>query len=119
MTIEIPPASDDTVSLQVHLTDPSGQAHALSVPAGWTLMEAAVNSGVEGIVAACGGACACATCHVYVDPAWMDRLPPIESMEDDMLACVDERRPNSRLSCQIRLTVRMNGLAAEVPENNV
>ena len=84
---------------------------------GSTVMEAAVRNGVPGIEAECGGACACATCHVYVDPAWADRLPPPEPHELEMLdLTAAERRPTSRLSCQIQLGPELQGLVVHVPD---
>jgi 2Fe-2S ferredoxin len=81
-------------------------------------MEAAVDNDVDGVVAECGGACACATCHVYVDPEWQERLPAIEAMEDAMLDAVMDRQPGSRLSCQIELTAELDGLRVRVADNN-
>lgn len=95
----------------------AGDAHEIEIPVGWSLMQGAVQNGVPGILAECGGSCACATCHVYVDPDWFDRLPPKPEGEDDMLSCVEEQRPNSRLSCQIRISEDMVGLRVEVPES--
>jgi 2Fe-2S ferredoxin len=88
----------------------------VDVPVGNSVMEGARDAGIAGIVAECGGACSCATCHVYVDPAWMARLPARESMEVDMLdfaPAVDPER--SRLSCQIRVTADLNGLTVTTP----
>jgi 2Fe-2S ferredoxin len=82
-------------------------------------MEAAIDNGVEGIVAECGGACSCATCHVYVDPQWSGRLPPPHAQEDGMLDCVLDRRPNSRLSCQIKLTEDLDGLVLRVADTQI
>ena len=78
-------------------------------------MEAAVQHDVQGIVARCGGACACATCHVYVDQAWLGRLPPAEDMELGMLESTWEPRPASRLACQITITAALDGLRVTVP----
>jgi len=78
-------------------------------------MEAARQHGVAGVVAQCGGACACATCHVYVDPEWLERLEPPEDMELGMLEAAWEPRGNSRLSCQIHLTQDLDGLTVRVP----
>lgn len=78
-------------------------------------MEAAVQHGVRGIVALCGGACACATCHVYVDAAWLGKLQPREDMEEGMLECAFEPGENSRLSCQIHVTAELDGLVVTVP----
>ncbi len=83
---------------------------------GVSLMETAKQHGVPGIVAQCGGACACATCHVYVEPEWTARLLPPEEMELGMLEAAWEPRPTSRLSCQITLSADLDGLTVTVPE---
>ena len=83
---------------------------------GSTVMENAVRNAVPGIEAECGGACACATCHVYVDEAWTDIVGEPESMEEDMLDFAYEVRPNSRLSCQIKVRDELDGLIVQVPE---
>jgi 2Fe-2S ferredoxin len=80
------------------------------------LMEAATQHGVHGILALCGGACACGTCHVYVDPAWLAKLAPREEMEEGMLECAWEPGENSRLSCQIHVTAELDGLVVTVPQ---
>jgi len=67
------------------------------------------------VVALCGGACACATCHVYVDPTWIGKLEPLEDMEEGMLETAWEPRSNSRLSCQIQITAKLDGLKVRVP----
>jgi 2Fe-2S ferredoxin len=80
-------------------------------------MRAAVRNNVDGIVGECGGALTCATCHVYVDEAWAGRLPPPDEAEEDMLQfTAAERRPNSRLCCQVRMTEAVDGLRVSVPE---
>ena len=95
----------------------SGKTRQLAVPVGHTVMEAATSNGVDGIVAECGGSCMCATCHVYVDPAFLDKLDPIQENEEEMLGnTVAERKPNSRLSCQITLTEALDGLIVTTPE---
>lgn len=81
---------------------------------GYTLMEAAVRAGVRGILAECGGACACATCHVVVDPAWTERVGPPNSMEEQLLDMVD-REAASRLACQVKLRPALDGLVVHVP----
>lgn len=87
--------------------------------AGDSVMETAIDNDVDGIIAECGGACSCATCHVYVDEAWLDRLPPPDPLEDGMLECVLERQPNSRLSCQIRLNDELDGIRVRVPDAQI
>lgn len=94
---------------------PDGTARTLDVPVGWTAMEGAVRNGVEGILAECGGACACATCHVFVDPAWSGRLPAPSDAEREMLECTaDPATADSRLGCQIRVAPELDGLVLRV-----
>lgn len=81
---------------------------------GQTVMEIAIAQSVPGIAAECGGACSCATCHVYVDPAWAGRVVPANIMEEDMLEMATDLQDNSRLSCQIRLTAELDGLKVHV-----
>lgn len=92
-----------------------GSEKSIDVPVGWSLMEAAVQNNIDGIVAECGGGCACATCHVYVVGG--PTLPPIGAMEGDMLECTAaERQPNSRLSCQIKVSAELDGLVVQIPD---
>jgi ferredoxin, 2Fe-2S len=98
----------------------NGTPHEVEVPNGLTVMEGARDNGIPGIEADCGGACACSTCHVYVDPAWVDRLPPREAMEEDMLDFAWEPDPErSRLTCQIRVTDEIDGLVVRMPEKQI
>jgi 2Fe-2S ferredoxin len=96
--------------------EPGGARREVDAPLGITLMEAARQHGVQGVVAQCGGACACATCHVYIDPAWLAKLEPREDMEEGMLEIAWEPRGNSRLSCQIHITADLDGLEVTVPQ---
>ena len=82
---------------------------------GLSVMQAAVNNGVQGIVAECGGACSCATCHVHVDPEWFAKLPAPEDMEREMLEFVIDPSDTSRLSCQIKITDELDGLVVHTP----
>lgn len=93
-----------------------GTAQDVEVENGSTVMEAAIKNSVPGIEAECGGACACATCHVYVDEAWTQKVGEPEVMEEDMLDFAWEMQPNSRLSCQIKITEELDGLIVRVPE---
>lgn len=93
-----------------------GTRHEIDAPTGSTVMENAVRNGVPGIEAECGGACACATCHVYVDEAWSDAVGQPEAMEEDMLDFAYDVRPTSRLSCQIKVRDELDGLVVKVPE---
>lgn len=98
----------------------NGKAHVVDVPVGLTVMEGARDNGIPGIEADCGGACACSTCHVYVDPAWTDRLPPIEAMEEDMLDFAYKPEPGrSRLTCQLKVTPALDGLVVQMPEKQI
>ena len=97
--------------------EPSGREVAIDVPDGWSLMQGATAKGVDGIVAECGGSCACATCHCYVDPARAGGLPPPSAAELDMLANVAaERRPESRLACQLKAAPALAGLCVRVAD---
>ncbi|MCM2292835.1 (2Fe-2S)-binding protein [Allorhizobium sp. BGMRC 0089] len=93
-----------------------GTRYDLDVAKGSTVMENAVRNSVPGIDAECGGACACATCHVYVDDAWTAAAGQPQPMEEDMLDFATDVRPNSRLSCQIKMTDALDGLVVHVPE---
>ena len=97
--------------------DHDGKERTADVPAGWTVMEGAIKNRIPGIDADCGGACACATCHVYVDPAWQGKLPPRSDMEQSMLDFAQELKSNSRLSCQLKVTPALDGLTVRTPKN--
>lgn len=102
---------------EVTYIEADGTARTIDAARGSSVMHAATSNGVPGIEAECGGACSCATCHVYVDEAWLDRLPQIGEDEESMLECTaSERRPNSRLSCQIQLDDDLDGLVVRTPE---
>jgi 2Fe-2S ferredoxin len=94
----------------------TGEARTVEAEIGSTVMEAAIKNMVPGIEAECGGACACATCHVYVDEAWSDTVGPPSSMEEDMLDFAFDVRPTSRLSCQIKVTEALDGLVVSTPD---
>jgi 2Fe-2S ferredoxin len=100
---------------KVVFIEPDGGRREIDAPLGITLMEAARQHGIRGIVAQCGGACACATCHVYVQRDWLARLAPTEDMEAAMLETAWEPRGNSRLSCQIHISAALDGLQVTVP----
>ncbi|PTM95297.1 2Fe-2S iron-sulfur cluster-binding protein [Mycoplana dimorpha] len=93
-----------------------GIRHELEVANGTTVMENAVRNSIPGIEAECGGACACATCHVYVDEEWSTAVGAPEAMEEDMLDFAYDVRPTSRLSCQIKMSEALDGLVVYVPE---
>lgn len=102
--------------IDIQFVLPDGQTRPASGAAGQSLMAMARQSGVPGIVAECGGAMMCATCHVYVDPAWVDKLPAPDADEQAMLDnTMEERLPGSRLSCQIPLSEALDGLVVRLP----
>ena len=93
-----------------------GSTRELSTPEGTSVMQAAMGAGLQGIVAECGGSAMCATCHVYVDEAWADRLPAALANELEMLECTaSERLPTSRLSCQIKMSAALDGIVLRLP----
>ncbi len=92
-----------------------GKKHIVDAPVGTTVMENAIKNGVPGIVAECGGACSCATCHVHVDEAWKEKVGPPSPMEEDMLDFAFDVQPTSRLSCQIKVTEELDGLVVHTP----
>ncbi len=95
---------------------PTGETRTVDVAPGTTLMAAAVKNGIDGIIGECGGVCMCATCHVYVRQDFFDTLPPALDSEEAVLEITNaERLPNSRLSCQIKMTSALEGLTVEVP----
>src|SRR5262249_42414584 len=95
---------------------PDGTTYKVEGELGSTVMETAIKNNVPGIEAECGGACACATCHVYIDDAWRERTGDPSPMEEDMLDFGYDVRPSSRLSCQIKVTDELDGLVVRVPE---
>ena len=94
-----------------------GTETAVEVKPGLSVMEGAIKNNIPGIDADCGGACACATCHVYVDEAWREKTGEPSAMEESMLDFADEVQPTSRLSCQIRISDALDGLVVRLPEN--
>lgn len=92
-----------------------GVTHTVEADVGSTMMETALRNGVSSIVAECGGSCSCATCHVYVDDAWIEKVGPPTDEEADQLDTAYDVRPNSRLSCQITVTEELDGLIVRTP----
>jgi 2Fe-2S ferredoxin len=93
-----------------------GNPQDVNVTSGTTVMQAAIDNGIDSIVAECGGACSCATCHVYVDDAWAQKVPAVGDVEKDMIECVLEPQENSRLSCQVVVDDSLDGLVVRLPE---
>ena len=98
---------------------PDGSSTTIEANPGASVMEAAVDNDIDGIVAECGGACSCATCHVYVAAEWINKLPDHDDQEDGMLDCAIDRQQNSRLSCQIEISDELDGLVVHVPEAQI
>ncbi|MDG2474692.1 MAG: 2Fe-2S iron-sulfur cluster-binding protein [Paracoccaceae bacterium] len=98
----------------------NGTEHIVDVDIGLTVMEGARDNNIPGIEADCGGACACSTCHVYIDPTWIDKLPPKDDMEEDMLDFAYSPDPKaSRLTCQLEVTDDFDGLIVRMPEKQI
>jgi 2Fe-2S ferredoxin len=101
----------------IHVIRADGSTRDIAAAAGTSVMQAVTTAGEAGIVAECGGSAMCATCHVYVDDAWADKLPAPLANEIEMLECTAaERAPTSRLSCQIKLTAALQGLVLRIPQ---
>ncbi len=101
---------------KITFVEHNGKEHTVDVENDMTLMEAAVKNMVPGIDADCGGACACATCHVYVEPDWVEKTGDREETEEDMLDFAFDVQENSRLSCQIKISEALDGLVVKLPE---
>ena len=105
---------------------PDGERHEVEVESGYSVMEGAIDNNIDGaiftiisgLVAEYDGTYACATCHSYIDAAWTEKLPEMDDMEDSMLDAAFERKPNSRLTCQIELTDELDGLVVHVADND-
>jgi ferredoxin, 2Fe-2S len=97
--------------------DPAGQRHVEEVETGYTLMDGAFNQEISGMLAECGGAAACGTCHAYIDETWIGKLPTIEDLEDAMLVGLNNRRNNSRLCCQIYMSDDLDGIVVNIADN--
>ena len=101
---------------QVTYIEPNGTAHEIELEEGLSVMRGAVDNGVPGIDADCGGECACATCHVFVDDAWLAQTGTPSEQEASMLSFAATAQPNSRLSCQIEMSTALDGLVVRLPE---
>jgi len=102
--------------MKIVATDRKGATREVEGRDGWSVMEILRDAGFD-IAAECGGACACATCHVYVQEPWLDKLAPKSDMEETMLDFAQELEPNSRLSCQIKVTPELDGLVVKTPKS--
>lgn len=97
----------------------SGDEVIIDMPVGYSVMEAATHNALPGIIGECLGSAACGTCHVYVEPEWIDRLPAPSELERETLELAIDPRPNSRLSCQIRVDARSDGLRVRLPSRQI
>lgn len=104
---------------KITYVDSDGKEQVLDVAPGLSVMQGAMNNNVRGILAECGGACSCATCHIYVDPSWVDKLERKGEIEEAMLEAVCDLQPTSRLSCQINVTDQLDGLVVRMPAKQV
>jgi ferredoxin, 2Fe-2S len=103
--------------IEIKFIEADGAEKVVKVPADTTVMAAALENGVSGILGDCGGACACATCHCYVDEAFTKLIPEADAIEGSMLDFASDPRPNSRLGCQIVVTEELDGLVIRLPES--
>lgn len=101
----------------MHITycDSKGVSRTVEARPGQSVMEVATQAGIPEIDTDCGGVCSCASCHVYVDEEWRDRFPPLSKNENALLSLLEERKPNSRLSCQLKASEEMDGLTVHTP----
>ncbi len=102
---------------KITYVESNGKEHVVEVADGLSVMEGAVKNLVPGIDADCGGACACATCHVYVDEKWLPKMPVKQDMEQTMLDFANDVHENSRLSCQIKVSAALDGLVVRMPKS--
>jgi len=113
------PISTAPIMPKITYIDTDGTARTVDAETGSTVMETAINHDIPGILATCGGSCSCATCHVYVREDWFERLPAVEIEELDMLDTAHDLKPNSRLSCQIKVTEELDGLTVTTPPRQI
>ena len=103
---------------QLIVTAPDGIQHEIKADVALSIMENIRDHGIDGILALCGGSCSCATCHVIVDPSFIDKLPAMSADENELLDCSNARTATSRLSCQIPMTAELNGLRVAIPRES-
>jgi 2Fe-2S ferredoxin len=109
---------EETVMIAIKVTTRSGETKQIEAQEGISLMEALRDAGNEELLALCGGCCSCATCHVHVDKEWLTALPSMSEDEEDLLDSSDHRNERSRLSCQIELNPKLDGLSLTVAEQD-
>lgn len=100
----------------IRFVENDGTEHSVNFTAGASLMQTAVDNGIPGIDADCGGSCACGTCHVFLSEEWLPKLPPPAADEEQLLSMTPERSQTSRLACQIRTSPEMDGMVVRLPE---
>lgn len=100
-------------------TEYDGAVHRIQADSGLTVMQAILEANIAGMLGDCGGSCSCGTCHAYIDPAWLARLPPPDQTEVGMLEYIIDPLPNSRLTCQLRLTDKLDGLTLRLPHTQI
>lgn len=111
---------EEQTMAKITYVEHNGTEHVVDVANGLTVMEGARDNNIPGIEADCGGACACSTCHVYIHPDWVEKLPAKDDMEEDMLDFAFEPDPvRSRLTCQVKVTDDLNGLIVQMPEKQI
>jgi ferredoxin, 2Fe-2S len=115
-SLEATASINQIVMVKITFIDSAGEARTVDGEIGSTVMETAIKNAVPQIEAECGGACACSTCHVYIDEAWREKVGEPSPMEEDMLDFAYDVRPNSRLSCQIKVRDDLEGLVVRTPE---
>lgn len=103
---------------KITFVDINGGRHECEVASGISVMEGAIQNGIDGILAICGGSCACSTCHSYIDEAWMEAVGAPDDIEDSTLDLALDRKPNSRLTCQVEVTDAMDGMVVHVAQND-
>lgn len=104
---------------KVTYISPDGDRQEVDVPVGNSVMEGAIDNMIDGILAECGGSCTCATCHVYVDRAWLDKVNEAGEFEQDLLEMVMDPEDSSRLACQIEITEELDGLVVHLPKSQI
>ena len=102
---------------QITYIEHDGTEHKIQVEVGYSVMQAALDNMLEGVIAECGGACSCATCHCYIDEAWIDKVGLPDVIEKEMIEFAVDTKDNSRLSCQIQVTEELDGLVVPLPES--
>ncbi|MFP6795800.1 MAG: 2Fe-2S iron-sulfur cluster-binding protein [Pseudomonadales bacterium] len=104
---------------KITFVQPDGSCQVIEAKEGESVMDCAVDNGVPGITAQCGGGCTCSTCHGYLEESWFDLSGPLDPDEKDILEFVPDRRSNSRLTCQVPMSDRLDGMIVHIPSSNV